>query len=118
METLIINDKVYSINSKMALKMEENHLTENDIRHRVGHLDWSLKDACRVPKSMSKNQYREWLSIQNQQTQKESLALQRKKQNRPWLFDGTPQKHNRGKWCKYLMSNDIFPKVRKDEVNV
>lgn len=35
------------------------------------------------------------------------------REEKPHLFDGTPQQHTKGKWCEHLMQNDIFPKVVK-----
>lgn len=41
------------------------------------------------------------------------LRERKLKEDKPHLFDGTPQQHSRGAWCEYLMENDIFPKVAK-----
>lgn len=41
------------------------------------------------------------------------LRERKLKEDKPHLFDGTPQQHSRGAWCEYLMQNDIFPKVVK-----
>lgn len=35
------------------------------------------------------------------------------REEKPHLFDGTPQQHARGAYTEYLMQNDIFPKVVK-----
>lgn len=35
----------------------------------------------------------------------------RERNKRPWLYDGTPQKHQRGKYCQYLMETSIYPKA-------
>ncbi|MGX0848993.1 ssDNA-binding Zn-finger/Zn-ribbon topoisomerase 1 [Staphylococcus auricularis] len=34
------------------------------------------------------------------------------REKKPYLFK-VQQKHTRGKWCSYLMANDIFPKVNQ-----
>lgn len=41
------------------------------------------------------------------------LRERKLKEDKPHLFDGTPQQHSRGAWCEYLMENDKFPKVAK-----
>lgn len=41
------------------------------------------------------------------------LRERKLKEDKPHLFDGTPQQFSRGKWCEHLMENDIFPKVVK-----
>ena len=45
-------------------------------------------------------------SLKEQQDEKQ-------KEERPWLYDGTPQVHTRSKYVADLMKNDIFPKVVK-----
>lgn len=42
---------------------------------------------------------------------KEMHRLERDKERRPHMYDGTPQQHTRGAYTEYLMQNDIFPKV-------
>lgn len=44
---------------------------------------------------------------------KERYRLEKDKERRPHLYDGTPQQHSRGAYTEYLMENDIFPKVVK-----
>ncbi|WP_199189168.1 SA1788 family PVL leukocidin-associated protein [Staphylococcus simulans] len=38
-------------------------------------------------------------------------AEARKRAERPWLYDGTPQVHLRGKYTQYLMDTSIYPKA-------
>ncbi|WP_306807025.1 SA1788 family PVL leukocidin-associated protein, partial [Staphylococcus sp. HMSC078A12] len=45
---------------------------------------------------------------------KKKLAEQaeaRRRKERPWLYDGTPQVHLRGKYTQYLMDTSIYPKA-------
>lgn len=44
---------------------------------------------------------------------KEMHRLERDKERRPHVYDGTKQQHTRGTYTEYLMQNDIFPKVVK-----
>ena len=44
---------------------------------------------------------------------KEMYRIERDKERRPHMYDGTKQQHSRGAWCEYLMENDKFPKVAK-----
>lgn len=41
----------------------------------------------------------------------EEKARERKKAERPWLFDGTPQSVKPGDWYKHLCENDLIIKV-------
>lgn len=44
---------------------------------------------------------------------KEMYRIEKDKERRPHMYDGTPQQHTRGAYTEYLMENDIFPKVVK-----
>lgn len=51
--------------------------------------------------------YKDRLRKERQKEQAEA----RKREERPWLYDGTPQSVKPSKWYKHLAENDIFIKV-------
>lgn len=117
-KTVQIHGETIQLSDTMITDMEENRIMPARVEHRVEDQGWSLEDACRIPKGVSRARFKEQQAIRNHQTKRNQHALDRKKQQRPWLFDGTPQHHSRGEWCKYLMQHDIFPKTKRDEANV
>lgn len=44
---------------------------------------------------------------------KERYRLEKDKERRPHMYDGTPQQHSKGAYTEYLMENDIFPKRKE-----
>lgn len=122
MERIRINKKIYRITNEMQKTMEKSGLSMLNVRTRVLN-GWSLKDATSAPLNM---RLEEWLNskgvlvqeqslnkAQEQSTLKERMEQQKVeelKRKKPHLFT-VPQTHQRGEWCKYLMQNDIFPKV-------
>lgn len=44
---------------------------------------------------------------------KETHRIERDKERRPHMYDGTKQQHSRDAYTEYLMENDIFPKAVK-----
>lgn len=45
------------------------------------------------------------------QQRRDKMIIERKRAKKPHLYNGTPQKHKRGKYCQYLMDTSIFPKA-------
>lgn len=41
----------------------------------------------------------------------ELIRQEREREKKPHLYNGTPQKHKRSKWCEYLMKTSIYPKA-------
>lgn len=104
-----IEYRLYPVHLK---KMEEENIQLANVRTRLVD-GWYLEDAVEAPIGMRR---KEWLNLKEdvvgEETLKEKLEryrTERLKRNKPHLFN-VPQKHSRGKWCKYLMENDIFPK--------
>lgn len=51
--------------------------------------------------------YKDRLRKERQKEQAEA----RKREERPWLYDGTPQVHPRDKYTQWLMETSIYPKA-------
>ena len=47
---------------------------------------------------------------QQQAMRVQEIKIEREKEVKPHLYNGTPQVHHRSDYCQYLMDNDIFPK--------
>lgn len=95
----------------MAEKLD---ISERLIRNRLQN-NWSIEEACQVPKGMKREDlvYINYARQYQEDNTEATLNYRDEKQReeRPWLYDGTPQNHNRGKWCQYLMNTSIFPKA-------
>ncbi|MFQ3845096.1 SA1788 family PVL leukocidin-associated protein [Staphylococcus pseudoxylosus] len=104
----------YDIMGDNFKAVERNGLNAQSIRNRIVR-GWSLHEACHVPKRMSVDEYRIIQHTMNhvEDTSEATMDYRDEKlrNEKPHLFDGTPQKHSRGEWCKYLMNTSIFPKV-------
>lgn len=78
---------------------------------------WTLHEACQVPKGGRLDDFRteQKLKAINYDTDlgREKYSEEKRRNDRPWLYDGTPQKHTRCKYVGNLMKYDIFPKVVK-----
>lgn len=94
-------------------------LQTKTICHRIGK-GYSLHEALTKPIKRS------WqdepsitdmmsnLKAKEQKRSREAIKQMKERKYReekPHLYDGTPQKHSLGNYTKYLMENDIFPKV-------
>lgn len=115
MKTLMkINNKVYEISKENYETAEELDISERLIRNRIQN-NWSIEEACQVPKGMKREDlvYINYAKQYEEDNEEATLNYRDEKQReeRPWLYDGTPQNHNRGKWCQYLMNTSIFPKA-------
>ncbi|MET9551205.1 SA1788 family PVL leukocidin-associated protein, partial [Streptomyces sp. NPDC006627] len=104
-----IEYRLYPVHLK---KMDEENIQLANVRTRLVD-GWYLEDAVEAPVGMRR---KEWLILKKDVVKKETLKekleryrTERLKRNKPHLFN-VPQKHSRGKWCEYLMENDIFPK--------
>lgn len=114
MKTIKIHDAIYEIKGENYETAEELDISERLIRNRIQN-NWSIEEACQVPKGMKREDlvYINYAKQYEEDNTEATLNYRDEKQReeRPWLYDGTPQNHNRGKWCQYLMNTSIFPKA-------
>ncbi|MCY1039611.1 SA1788 family PVL leukocidin-associated protein [Staphylococcus nepalensis] len=114
MKIIRIHDAIYEIKGENYEMMEELNITNQMIRDRLLK-NWTLAEACQVPKGMKREDlvyinYAKQYEEDNEEA-KQNYHDEKQREERPWLYDGTPQNHNRGKWCQYLMNTSIFPKA-------
>lgn len=84
---------------------------------------YSVKDALTNPldrRYVSSYQllgetFNSWKALEAERSREAVKELRKRKfkEEKPHLFDGTPQEHTRGAWCEHLMEYDLFPKVAK-----
>jgi hypothetical protein len=114
MKIIRIHDEIYEIKGENYEMMEELNITNQMIRDRLLK-NWTLAEACQVPKGINRQDlvyinYAKQYEEDNKEA-KQNYHDEKQREERPWLYDGTPQNHNRGKWCEYLMDTSIFPKA-------
>lgn len=106
-----IKDKVYEIPDEYIEQAKINGISKALIRMRIRY-GWTLKEACFVPRDMKVADFRYMEKMKKKDEEDRNRFIEEKRRrDRPWLYDGTPQVHKRNKWCVYLMENDIFPKA-------
>ena len=114
MKTIKIHDAIYEIKGENYEMAEKLDITDKLIRNRLLNR-WTLAEACQVPKGMKREDlvYINYAKQYEEDNTEATLNYRDEKQReeRPWLYDGTPQNHDRGKWCRYLMNTSIFPKA-------
>lgn len=112
-----IRGRLYEIPDEYMKQAELNGVSRQRVYERlVRNKGWTVKEACFAPEGMKLAEYRHMVrELEREERHKNSYSnmLEEKQMSeRPWLFDGTPQPpYGKGKWCVYLMENDIFPKV-------
>ena len=116
MLTITTNGVEYDIMGENLKCMEENGLSKTYVSRRLLH-GWTLNEACKVPKHIRLEDYREEQKIKQMDAQERRVRTQIKKnkhkEEHPWLYDGTPQVHPRSEYVANLMTYDAFPKVVK-----
>ena len=107
-----VKNKYFSITPDVAEKMKEADINSGILRQRLAS-GWKFEDAIEAPIGVRRS---EWESLKPKENdiasykeRMEQSRLQELKRKKPHLFT-VPQKHPRGKWCKHLMENDIFPR--------
>ncbi|PHK50764.1 SA1788 family PVL leukocidin-associated protein [Staphylococcus edaphicus] len=114
MKTIKIHDIIYQIVGDNLNAIEDLDIADATIRTRLLR-GWTLEEACQVPKGLNRRdlEYINFAKAYEEDTQEATLDYRDEKlrKEKPHLFNGTPQKHRRGKWCEYLMNTSIFPKV-------
>jgi len=107
-----VKNKYFSITPDVVEKMKEADINSVILRQRLAK-GWAFEDAIEAPIGVRRS---EWDSLKPKEddiaSYKERMKqrrLQELRRKKPHLFT-VPQKHPRGKWCKHLMENDIFPK--------
>lgn len=116
MITIHVFGKDYDILGENLKCVERYGLNHTTLRNRLTK-GWTLHEACQVPKSGRLDDFRteQKLKAINYDTDlgREKYSEEKRRNDRPWLYDGTPQKHTRCKYVGNLMKYDIFPKVVK-----
>jgi len=114
MKQLTVAGQQFYVHPEHEAKAEALGLRNSDIRTRLKN-GWTVHEAYATPKGIRLEDLRESQKIEQLQSMasktRERLREEKHKEERPWLYDGTPQNHNRGKWCQYLMNTSIFPKA-------
>ncbi|WP_367009433.1 SA1788 family PVL leukocidin-associated protein [Staphylococcus capitis] len=107
-----VKNKYFSITPDVVEKMKEADINSGILRQRLAK-GWTFEDAIEAPIGVRRS---EWDSLKPKEDEiasykerMEQRRLQELRRKKPHLFT-VPQKHPRGKWCKHLMENDIFPK--------
>ena len=110
--TMRVKNKYFRITPNVVEKMKEADINSGILRQRLAK-GWAFEDAIEAPNGM---RFKEWESLKPKENdiasykeRMEQRRLQELKRKKPHLFT-VPQKHPRGKWCKHLMENDIFPR--------
>ncbi|WP_204190674.1 MULTISPECIES: SA1788 family PVL leukocidin-associated protein [unclassified Staphylococcus] len=113
-KTIRVHDAIYEIKGENYELAEKLDISDGLLRGRLLK-GWSLAEACQVPKGVDPKDlvyinYARKYEADNTQA-KMNYREEKRREERPWLYDGTPQNHDRGKWCQYLMNTSVFPKV-------
>ncbi|WP_400263871.1 SA1788 family PVL leukocidin-associated protein [Staphylococcus nepalensis] len=114
--TMRIRGQLYEIPDEYMKQAELNGVSRQRVYERlVRNKGWTIKEACFAPEGMKLAEYRHLVrELEREERHKNAYGnlLEEKQQSeRPWLYDGTPQKHERSKWCEYLMKTSIYPKA-------
>lgn len=108
--------KNYDILGENLKCVERYGLNHTTLRNRLTK-GWTLHEACQIPKSGRREEFRAEQKLKaidyDPEVAKERYIENKHKIERPWLYDGTPQVHTRGRYVQGLMEKDIFPKVVK-----
>ncbi|MDW8551105.1 SA1788 family PVL leukocidin-associated protein [Staphylococcus nepalensis] len=114
MKQITVAGYTFFIHPEHEAKAEALGLGIKYIRTRLKN-GWTVQEAYSVPRGVRLEDYREAQNINYLQSKarktRERLRDEKQREERPWLYDGTPQNHNRGKWCEYLMNTSLFPKA-------
>ncbi|MCG3401711.1 hypothetical protein K0017_05175 [Staphylococcus massiliensis] len=111
MITIFEQDKKLNFNEAEVNYMESNQVTEDEIRQRM-NAGWFKDDIVSIPGyRLTEHFYNDAEEKARSRRVARALKKERFKQEHPWLFDGTPQYVEAGKWYYYLLKNDIYPKV-------
>lgn len=117
MKPMRVAGKTYYIHDEDLTQAEILGLSSSYIRNRLLN-DWTVHEAHTAPKGVRLEDYREAQNINYLQSKarktRERLRDEKHREERPWLYDGTKQKHGRGKYTKELMRNNAIAKVKVD----
>ena len=111
MRNIRVGKQTFVMTEKDEMKMEESGINMFSLRQRINK-GWDFYDAIEAPVGMRRKEWNALKRMERVESLKERIQRRRMEElrrNKPHLFN-VPQKHSRGKWCKYLMENDIFPK--------
>ncbi|EGS40336.1 hypothetical protein KZA27_05020 [Staphylococcus capitis] len=117
MKNIRVGKQTFVMTEKDEKKMEESGINMFSLRQRINK-GWDFYDAIEAPVGMRRKEWNALKRMERLEEMREVESLKERIQRRrmeelrrkkPHLFN-VPQKHPRGKWCKHLMENDIFPK--------
>ncbi|MCE5001721.1 MULTISPECIES: SA1788 family PVL leukocidin-associated protein [Staphylococcus] len=110
MITITANGVEYDIMGENFKSMERNGLSAEGIRNRIIR-NWSLNEACHVPKRMNIDEYRtlQQTLIKEEDTSeaKARYKEERLRKQKPHLFN-VEQQHSESKYAKYLWNSYKF----------
>lgn len=116
MKTMRVAGATFYVHEEHLAQAEALGLNIKYIRTRLLN-GWTVHEAHTVPKGVRLEDYREAQKIEYLQTKarktREKVKKMKHREAHPWLYDGTPQVHPRGKYVSDLMKYDAFPKVVK-----
>lgn len=105
--------------TRRVFTKEENELIKRSgfarstILKRLG-TGLSLEEACEIPLRHQEpihDKLREWSQQDATRLRRLEIAKARRhREQKPHLYDGTPQKGKAGDWYKHLAQNNIFPR--------
>lgn len=105
--------------TRRVFTKEENELIKRSgfarstILKRLG-TGLSLEEACEIPlrhQEQTHDKLRLWSQQDATRLRRLEIAKERRhREQKPHLYDGTPQKGKAGDWYKHLAQYDIFPR--------
>ena len=111
MRNVRVGKQTFVMTEKDEMKMKESGVNMYGVRQRIKK-GWDFYDAIEAPVGMRRKEWNALKRMERAESLKERIQRRRTEELRrkkPHLFN-VLKKHPRGKWCKHLMENDIFPK--------
>ncbi|MHC0478870.1 SA1788 family PVL leukocidin-associated protein [Staphylococcus capitis] len=104
----VVKGQEYEFTNEILENMELIGIKEHTVKNRLSS-GWGFDDAIQAPIGTTRAEWSERKALKLKAEKLKQSENERLKRKKPHLFT-VPQKHPRGKWCKHLMENDIFPK--------
>lgn len=115
MKQITVAGYTFFVHPEHEAKAEALGLGIKYIRTRLKN-GWTVQEAYSVPRGVRLEDHREAQNINYLQSKarktRERLRDEKQREERPWLYDGTPQPpYPRCKYVADLMKYDAFPKA-------
>ncbi|HIW39037.1 MAG TPA: hypothetical protein H9885_08520 [Candidatus Jeotgalicoccus stercoravium] len=102
--------KVCYLNEETIENAFEQGMTYTMLDHRIRQGVHVLKEY--IPSDVIDHKLNRLIREDRERAERAELIRQeREREKKPHLYNGTPQKHERSKWCEYLMKTSIYPKA-------